>query len=399
MNPFDAFILTPMSAGDIIDRAARLYRKNFFPLLRIVLAPEIFAYLGLILITFGKRNFSTMQGDWRTAWSALLIIFGIVLFFLGKAAFYAVLGGASRAIVVHLFDGTPLRARDVYRAVRERGWSLIGALLMITLLSIGFGILLSYLIIFVVAIVSLISISFSFAINLPMWVKITLGILIAFLAIAAFIIIFLLVYSRIVYVPQVIMVEDSGVLGGISRSFALAGGQVRRIAALILFWSYVAVSIWLLFMVPLGWFSYWSGGPVNPFSDNQPIWYEIADQTVGQLSEILIAPIVMLGFTLLYIDSRVRKEGFDVKLLADRILPPVPSPEEIISSQEVVPESHQISPSWVPSMLGLNAYYPLEADMTAAAPMQAQRFCRLCETEAALEDRFCGVCGSVFEST
>ena len=120
MNPFDTFILTPMSAGDIIDRAAQLYRRNFLVFLRIVLAPEVFAYLGLVLFTFGKGNFSMTHGDWRTAWSTIMIIVGILLFFLGKAAFYAVLGGASRSIVVHFFDGTPLRARDVYRAVRER---------------------------------------------------------------------------------------------------------------------------------------------------------------------------------------------------------------------------------------------------------------------------------------
>jgi len=195
------------------------------------------------------------------------------------------------------------------------------------------------------------------------------------------------------------MVEGAGVLGSISRSFALAGGQVRRIAALILFWLYVALSIWFLLIVPVGWFSYWTGGSVNPFSEVQPIWYEIADRTVGQLSEILIAPIVMLGFTLLYIDSRVRKEGFDVKLLADRILPPVPEAAQTISIEELEPETvDQASTSWVPSILGLNNYPPPEADPGVAVPDQDRRFCRYCESEVALEDRFCGVCGSVFES-
>src|SRR5262245_59737607 len=331
MNPFDAFILTPMSAGDIIDRAARLYRRNFLALLRIVLAPEVFAYLGLILLTFGSRNFSVMHGDWRTAWSTTFIIVGFLLFFLGKAAFYAVLGGASRAIVVHFFDGTPLRARDVYRAVRERGWSLFGAFLMIVLLSFGIGTILTQIALFVSALIT-------YMITIAGELGVILGIIIGIIAIVGFVIILLLFYSRIVYVPQVMMVEGTGVLGSISRSFALAGGQVRRIAALILFWIYVAFSIWDLLMVPLGWFSYWNGGSVNPFNESQPIWYEIADRTVGQLSEILIAPIVMLGFTLLYIDSRVRKEGFDVKLLADRILPSVPQPAQSIPFSVVEPE-------------------------------------------------------------
>ena len=397
MNPFDAFILAPMSAGDIIDRAARLYRRNFLVLLRIVLAPEVFAYLGLILITFGSRNFSLIHGDWRTAWSTLFIIVGFVLFFLGKATFYAVLGGASRAIVVHFFDGTPLRARDVYRAVRERVWSLLGAMLMIILLSIVVGTIVMYLMLFVTGFITILT--FSIGNDMPTWFKVTLGIIIGLGAAAGFIIILLLFYSRIVYVPQVMMVEGAGVLGSISRSFTLAGGQVRRIAALIIFWLYVAFSIWFLLIVPVGWFSYWSGGSVNPFNEVQPIWYEIADQTVGQLSEILIAPIVMLGFTLLYIDSRVRKEGFDVKLLADRILPPVPEAAQTISIEELEPETvDQASTSWVPSILGLNNYPPPEADLGVAVPDQDRRLCRYCKSEVALEDRFCGVCGSVFES-
>jgi hypothetical protein len=51
------------------------------------------------------------------------------------------------------------------------------------------------------------------------------------------------------------------------------------------------------------------------------------------LSEILIAPIVMLGFNLLYIDSRIRKEGFDIELLANRVLsaPPDWSRPELIA--------------------------------------------------------------------
>jgi len=107
----------------------------------------------------------------------------------------------------------------------------------------------------------------------------------------------------------------------------------------------------------------------------------------------------MLGFTLLYIDSRIRKEGFDIKLLADRVLPPVPSPAQTIIPLEVEPEPvNQVSTSWVPSILGLNNYSPLEVDITAVVPDQPRRICRLCETEVALEDRFCGVCGSIFES-
>src|SRR5262247_2724449 len=137
MNSFDSFTIAPMSAGDIIDRAARLYGRNFLALLRIVLAPSLVAYAGSILMSIGWRNATLSKGDERIVITVLLVLGGILLWVIGKAAFYAVLGGSSRSLVSHFFEGKPILARDVYRAARERVWSLIGATFMIGLLILG----------------------------------------------------------------------------------------------------------------------------------------------------------------------------------------------------------------------------------------------------------------------
>src|SRR5262245_27677145 len=120
MNSFDSFTLTPMSAGDIIDRAARLYGRNFLALLRIVLAPSLVAYAGSILMSIGMRNATMSKGDERIALTILLVKSGFLLWVIGKASFYAVLGGSSRSLVAHFFEGKPILARDVYRAARGR---------------------------------------------------------------------------------------------------------------------------------------------------------------------------------------------------------------------------------------------------------------------------------------
>src|SRR5262249_55780511 len=137
MNSFDSFTLAPMSAGDIIDRAVRLYGRNFLALLRIVLAPSLVAYAGSILMSIGWRNATLSGGDQRGVITRLLGLSGSLLWAIGKAAFYAVLGGSSRSLVAHFFDGKSILARDIYRAVRERLWSLIGATLMVGLLLLG----------------------------------------------------------------------------------------------------------------------------------------------------------------------------------------------------------------------------------------------------------------------
>jgi hypothetical protein len=340
-HPLDSFTLTPMSAGDIIDRAVRLYRHNFLVLLRIVLAPSIVAFAGVILYTIGLRNISLVRGDARLVATGSMITVGLLLIIIGKASFYAVLGGASRSLVHHFFDGTPLRARAVYQAVRERLWSLIGVTIVLGLLAS----VIAGMIIFIVGVLYAIFAASLMTMGFPPWLQaISLVIFGVFLA-AVVIILALLCYSRIVYVPQVLMVEGKSIFGSIGRSFSLAGGAVRRIAAIILFWFYVAWSLWLLLMIPPGWYAYWTGVDISPFSAEDPFWYNIVQQTSTQLSEILIAPIVMLGFTLLYLDSRVRKEGFDIELLANRVLsaPPEWSHPEITVEAHRSPQLAEVS--------------------------------------------------------
>jgi hypothetical protein len=453
MNSFDSFTLTPMSAGDIIDRAVRLYRRNFLAFLRIVFGPSLVAYLGTVMYYTGIRNFSLMRGDGRVVSSVALIVAGFAVWIAGKAAFYAVLGGASRSLVDHFFEGKPILARDAYRAVRQRFWSLIGALFMVAVLLMGAG----AIIYFVVAIMLLIGI---FAASLfsgsPAWLQATLSI--GFTVLVALLVLFviLLVYSRVVYLPQVMMVEGKGVFNSISRSFSLAGRETWRIAALLLFWIYVAGSAWIMLYIPLAAVGAWFGVDPSPFNQDMPFWFAIAYQTISQVSEILIAPIALLGFTLLYLDSRVRKEGFDVELLANRLMPATPqmiqqqlTPQPIFFASPVETRS---SGSPFPSILGLNDYTPIRqttleplpfhpseevpasgetTDVTEPAvasfmpaesqivptesepsilpePVRAhsepvtpsvgtfQRICRWCGTEASGDDRFCRVCGSVF---
>src|SRR5215468_4328645 len=339
MNSFDSFTLAPMSAGDIIDRAVRIYRRNFLALLRIVIAPSLVAYAGSVLISIGWSNATLSKGDARIVLTVLMIVCGSLLWVIGKAAFYAVLGGSSRSLVAHFFEGKPILARNVYSAVRERIWSLIGATLMIGLMMLGV-LMIAYFFIIIIAMVFTLMLA-TIITEMPGWMQTIFTVIVAVITVGALLLAALLVYSRIVYVPQILMVEDKGVFNSIGRSFSLAGGQLRRVAALVLFWIYVGWSLLLLLFLPLGYVSDW----VTPFGAEHPPWYDIAWQTVGQLSEILLMPIFMIGCTLLYLDSRVRKEGFDVELLANRILaqPPGTPPLYPFPSQLAAP---QLAPTW-----------------------------------------------------
>ena len=357
-----------------------------------------------------------------------MIVSGFLLWVIGKAAFYAVLGGSSRSLVAHFFEGKPILARDVYRAVRERIWSLIGATLMIGLM-MALATTITYFFIIIIAMI----ITLMMATIMPGWMQTIATVIVAVITAIFLLLAALLVYSRIVYVPQILMVEDKGVFNSIGRSFSLAGGQLRRLAALFLFWIYVGWSVLLLLFLPLGYISDWT----HPFSPVQPQWYDIGWQTVTQLSEILLMPIFMIGCTLLYLDSRVRKEGFDVELLANRTLaqPPAPPPLYPFTPEQTFAPQRHSQGSFATSFLGLglNDYSPAPADpvpvpgaavepapesgfvpgaaavstvVVEATPQVVslgdtkveitQKGCQWCGAEANFEDRFCRVCGSVF---
>jgi len=446
MNSFDSFTLSPMSAGDIIDRAVRLYKRNFFVLLRIVLAPSLVAYAGAIIFSIGWRNFTLMRGDTRVALTTLMVVAGGLLWVVGEAAFYAALGGSSRAVVAYLAEGKPIRAREVYASVRQRIWSLIGATLMVGLIVLAVSwlvlIVIGFIVIFAAAIAGkLVSAA-------PGWAQTLFGILYFVFTAGLVLISFLLVYSRLVYVPQILMVERKGVLSAISRSFQLAGGELVRIAAVVIFWIYVAWSVWVMLAVPVEWYAYSAGVDITPFNPDTPIWYQIAKQTLTQLSEILIWPIAMLCFTLLYLNSRVRKEGYDIEVMANRVLETPPAPLVRMHQATVAPPVEAPAPVWpVPSILGLSDYrrpvaqavvtervdtaktpvtfvapfdQPVEfsppelqfmenggngenggvvvqpSPATEAAVSVTGKSCQWCGSEAAVQDRFCRVCGSVF---
>jgi hypothetical protein len=135
--------------------------------------------------------------------------------------------------------------------------------------------------------------------------------------------IFFLIVGRVAYVPQVMLVEGKGVFAAVGRSFSLARGNVRRLMAMTLFTTFATYSALMILAIPLGWYGYLHG--VDPWNSAQwPAWYAIAYSVLGPLSSIVLTPVWMLGLSLLYVDERVRHEGYDIELMAARQLGELP---------------------------------------------------------------------------
>jgi hypothetical protein len=157
----------------------------------------------------------------------------------------------------------------------------------------------------------------------PVWLAVIIAVIGSLISTALALWLFFFIVGKVAYVPQAMLVEGKGVLEAVARSFSLARGNVRRLMAMTLFTTFATNSALMILLVPLGWFGYLNG--VDPMNAAQwPAWYAIAYSVLGPLSSILLTPVWMLGLSLLYVDERVRHEGYDIELMAAQQLGELP---------------------------------------------------------------------------
>lgn len=321
--------LQPLGAGDLIDRAVRLYRRNFWPLIRIAALPVIINAAGSVMWSIGWRELTVTGSDAFFALYVLLLISGGVLFNVGLLMNMVVMGGAARNLVSHILLGEPVTARATYRNVISRFWALLASSILVgIILGVAF---------FIVAAVWITVLGFVMMgvgvlmmADLP-WLSAVLGVILGCAVTFGAIWLFILGAGRFAYVPQVLMVEGKDVFSSIGRSASLASGNVKRLMAMVFFTIVATYSALMILIVPLGFVGWLNGiDPLTLQGATAPMWYSLGYQVLGQISQIVLAPIWMLGLSLLYIDERVRHEGYDVELLAAQRLgdaPRVPGAE------------------------------------------------------------------------
>jgi len=312
--------LAPLGAGDLIDRAVRLYRRHLFVLIRTAAPPVIIASAGWIVFSLAVQRLFLTPDMTDLFIYVMLSIVSFCVMMGGYLLTLVVMGGATRTLVAHLLRNEPVTARATYAAVRARFWGLLGASLIVF---IWIGISLSAVWVVWYIMVLMVTLLVLLASVVSPWLALIVGIIAGVLATGVGLWMFFFIVGRVAYVPQVMLVEGKGVFEAFSRSFSLARGNVRRLMAMTLFTTFGAYSALMVLLLPLGWYGYLNG--IDPFNSAQwPAWYSIANSVLSPLSSILLSPVWMLGLSLLYVDERVRHEGYDIELMAARQLGELP---------------------------------------------------------------------------
>src|ERR1041384_1250866 len=313
--------LAPLGAGDLIDRALRLYPRHFFVLIRTAAPPIIIVAAGWMLMSISFRQIFIVSDRSELLWNILLSLASCGIMTAGYLFIIVVMGGATRTLVAHLLRNDPVTARATYAAVKARFWGLVLASILI-LIFVSF---MMYVALFFTEIVVFACI-FAAAglVNIvPVWLVAIVLTLVGLCAVAVLIFGFFFLVGKIAYVPQVMLVEGKGVFEAIGRSFILAKGNARRLMAMTLFTTIATGSALMLLIVLILII-----GSLNGFdatnSAEWPVWYTPFYSIIGPLSSILLTPVWMLSLSLLYVDERVRHEGYDIEMMAARQLGELP---------------------------------------------------------------------------
>jgi hypothetical protein len=261
--------LRPLSAGDIVDEAIGLYRRNFRLFLSIgavVLVPAGVIQLVLALLAgdaaLGIFTISSLS------WWVLSVLVSFV-------SYVAVISTMALAASERWMD-RPITVGEAFRRVSERLGSLVGLVLLYGAILLGLS-------------VTIVGIPFAIYLFVAWLLSV-----------------------------QVLLVEGTGIRSALGRSRELVAGHWWRVVGIAILLAIIQAIISAFFTLPATVFGFGSVFSDPASSDISPL--VIALDSIGTTAgQIVVGPIAYCAYILLYYDLRVRKEGLDIELTAQSL--------------------------------------------------------------------------------
>ena len=292
----------PMEIGELLDASFVLYRRNLLLLVAISAVVQVpFAILNLVVFQLlgvgaaldaaGSPGFTvspsgTLSGAQVTAFKDLLAYLGLVVVVQMLVVLPLSLAAMSRAVSDRYLD-RPASLGSSYAAAARRGGALLGAILLLLLLIGG------------VSVVMLAAIAGATLAG-PFGILPAIGLLVAWLVLLP-----LIAVRSTVFAPAIV-VEGVGSVAGLQRSWRLTRGAFwRTFAVLVVVLLLQTVVGWVL-QVPVGLL----------LSGTSTGTQEFVGQAVSAVTSVAVSPLSLIALTLVYYDLRIRREAFDIEMLA-----------------------------------------------------------------------------------
>jgi hypothetical protein len=297
-DEFEAvFDLKPRRAGEVLDDAIRLARMGFWRIAPIVvigsIPPSLLAYL--VVVSVGGDDVSTNTIIGAVLVLAVLLPFSILL-----------LSGAAMVDLYHQAMGTPITRRAALKRTIRRVPALFVHLIAL----------------FVVQMVAQIGVNMvtsipSFLLGAVMTqVPILGGILFFILVIAVYLMQFAILGRFVLGIPAVV-IDKTGPFTAIGRAFRLTEGQTWATGLVLFYASLLSSAVALVVTVPIAIIM----STLLP-GDITPAMLIIGYTGVGLAGYTFLSALLVI----LFINGRVRREGMDLHLSAERLGFPEPPP-------------------------------------------------------------------------
>lgn len=299
----------PMGVGDLMDTVFTLYTKNFLPLfvLSVVLYLPFSTVMGLAQKAFLPADFSSSFYGWSaevpetltqadfelfTAW----VVVAVISAFLFQAIILPLIQGGLTRTVSDSFLGRKVGIGQAFSFAFRKALPLI-----FTAILYGLAIL-------VVAVVAGLLTALAFMVHDVLGVLALIFLVLPAVLASA---VYLILYN------QVVVIEGKGYVAALTRSARLVSGH---------FWRMLGLGI--LFIILAGIMEMIGGMGSTLVTLFMPSGGSVLFATIWSgLIRALVTPITLIGLTLVYFDLRMRKEGFDLEMMAQNTGEPKGTPE------------------------------------------------------------------------
>lgn len=249
--------LQPMTIGDILDRSIQLYRSNFLKFIGIILLVKG-PYLILESFLINMIESSAAAASYSPGTALLFVKFLEPLFIV------PILTAAMTIPISERFLGREIGIKEAYSRLLKRFFPLLGTILLSAPV-IGIGFL------------------FFIAPGVFLWIWFA-------------------------FIPQTVVIDGEGGISALKRSKYLVQGYFGKTFILLIL-IFVAVSL-ITGVISFGIVK------LLPFLGS----YGVAlGMGAANVISVLLEPFKVAAMTLLYYDLRIRKEGFNLEIMAQEL--------------------------------------------------------------------------------
>jgi glycerophosphoryl diester phosphodiesterase family protein len=310
--------LRPLSLGELLDRTFSLYKKHFWLFVGIMAIPSAFMIPANILILSFQGSLMNVSPGRPPVLPAPGYIAGVILGYMAFMAVflivYSIAIGAATVAVADAYLGRPSTVRGAYARIRAKFWKLIGVVINIFLRV--FGIL---LLIMAVAGGLVVAIAFGAGMRGNPLVMALMMLLFLFFYFAAIVFCVWFALRYAVSIP-ILMIENLGVLDTLRRSVFLTRGRRGHIFLGLLVATIIAYVGNFLFQGP-----FTIAAMVDAMRGQWPFWLASTSAVAGAIGSAITGPIALIVTVLLYYDTRIRKEAFDLQFMISSLDRPAPA--------------------------------------------------------------------------